>query len=337
MPEKLKVEISTWTIAKIILIAIGFYLLFLVKDIVALFFVVLILVATFSPVVKTWQKYIGRILSIITLFLILIGILFAVVYIIIPPLINQTSQLAQSIPDYFRNSNINSLRQHVPTIQKTLDNLSSNLGALTTNLFSLTAGIIRSVFTILMVFVLTFYLLIDESNAKKYISSLFKPSQKEQAIMVIDKISLKVGSWFRGQMLLGLIIFTLDFIGLTIIGVPYALILAIISGLLELVPTIGPIISGAIAALVALTVSPWLMLLVIGMYFIVQILENILIVPKIMQKAIGISPVIILLALLIGAKLLGIVGAVLSIPLAASISVIILEWPTITKIFSKEQ
>lgn len=336
MTEKVKFEITTWTIVKFFLIAASFLLLYLVREVVVLFFVVLILVATFSPIVKTWEKYLGRILSIVALFLILLSVIFVVFYFIIPPLVNQTAQLAQNIPDYLRNTNFNAIKSHTPNIQNTLDNLSSNLGSLTSNIFSFTAGIIRGIFAILMVFVLTFYFLIDESNVKKYISSLFRPDHRDQAIVVINKIAAKVGSWFRGQMFLGLTIFVIDFIGLSILGVPYALILAIISGIFELVPTIGPIISGSIAALVALTVSPWLALFVIGMYLLVQLLENILIVPKVMQKAVGISPVVILLALLVGAKLMGIVGAILSIPLAASLSVVILEWPTISKIFSKE-
>ena len=336
MPEKVKFEISTWAIVKVILIIVGFVLLYLVKDVVALFFVVLILAATFSPIVKTWQKYIGRTLSIVSLFLIFFALIFAVVYIIIPPMVSEISQLAQSVPEYLRNTNFSSLRQHIPSIQNALDTFSSNLGSLTTNLFSFTAGVIQAVFAIFMVFVLTFYLLIDESNVKKFISSLFSPDHKDQAIIVINKIALKVGSWFRGQMFLGLTIFVIDFIGLSILHVPYALILAVISGLLEMIPTIGPFVSGTIAALVALTVSPWLALFVVGMYLIVQLLENILIVPKVMQKATGVSPVIILLALLVGAKLMGIVGAVLSIPLAASLSVVIMEWTTISRIFSKE-
>lgn len=337
MSEKVKFEITTWTIVKFFLVAIGFTLLYFVRDVVALFFIVLILAATFLPVVKIWQKYIGRILSIVALFLILALIIFGVVYVIIPPLVVQAAQLAQSIPDYINHSNFVNLRQHLPNIQSTLDNLASNLGTLTSNIYSITAGLISVIFAILMVLILTFYILIDEQNIKKFISSLFADNHRENALIVINKISAKVGSWFRGQMLLGLSVFLLDFIGLSILQVPYALILAVMSGLLELVPTIGPIVSAVISALIALTISPWTALFVIILYLVVALLENAFLVPKIMQKAVGISPVVILLALLIGAKLMGIVGAILSIPLAASLSVVILEWPTISRIFSKDQ
>jgi predicted PurR-regulated permease PerM len=126
-----------------------------------------------------------------------------------------------------------------------------------------------------------------------------------------------------------------DLIGLIIIGVPYALTLALISGLLDLIPTIGPIIAGVIAALVALSVSPIQAVFVIVMYIIVQQIENTLLVPNIMKKAVGLSPVVILMAVLVGAKLLGLIGALLAVPLAAVLSVLVMEWPLIKQAFRK--
>jgi len=336
MSEKVKFEISTWTVIKVILIVLAFFLFYLVRDVVALFFVVLILAATFMPVIKNWQKYIGRPLSILALFLIFIGVILSVVYIIVPPLFSQASQLALNIPVYIRQTNYDVIKNYLPNIQNAFDNLSNNFGSITTNIFNITAGVFQAIFAILMVIILTLYILIEEKQVKQYISSIFVSNHREEGVEVINKIALKVGSWFRGQMLLGLIIFVVIYIGLSILQVPYALILAVIAGLLELIPTVGPIVSAVIAALIALTVSPWTALFVIILFLVVSLLENAFLVPKIMQKAVGISPVVILLALLVGAKLMGIVGAILSIPLAASLSVVILEWPTISKIFAKE-
>jgi len=335
MDQKVKFEISTWAVAKVFLIAILFYLFFLVQDIVALFFVVLILTATFSPVVKSWSKYLGRTLSIVSLFLLFLASIAAVIYLIIPPLVIQTTQLANSIPEFVGNINFESIKPYVPSIKSSLDSFSSNIGALGSNIFSFTANLFSGIFTVLMIFVLTYYMLIDETNIKKYISSLLPADHREDAISVINKIASKVGSWFRGQMFLGIIIFVVDYIGLSIIGVPYALILALIAGLLELIPTVGPIISGSIATIVALTISPWKALFVVAFYFLIQMFENLFLVPKVMQKAVGISPVVIILAIFIGAKLFGILGAMLSVPLAASLSVVILEWPVISRMFSK--
>lgn len=336
MSEKTKLEIPTWEVVKVILVVIAFVLLFLVRDVVGLFFVVLILTATFSPVVKTWSKYIGRILSIVSLFFIFVVAIGAIVYFLIPPMVAQTALLANNIPVYINSIDFESLHVYAPDIREFLQTISSNLGVIGSNIFSFTAGIFSGIFALIMIIVLTFYMLVDENNIKKYISSLFAPDHKEGAVAVINKIAYKVGGWFRGQMILGLIIFIIDYTGLLIIGIPYALVLAIIAGLLEIVPTVGPAISGIIAALVALTVSPLAALLVVILYLVVQMLENTFLVPKIMQKAIGVSPVVIILAIIVGAKLLGVVGAIISIPIAASISVMVLEWPTISKMFAKE-
>lgn len=336
MAEKVKFEISTWTVVKVLLIIILAGLLYVVRDVVALLFIVLILVATFSPVIKSWQKYLGRIPSIIILFVLLIAAISGAVYIIFPPLVNEVAQLAISVPTYISQTNFDSLRQYTPEIRNGLQSLSSNLDSITTNIYSITAGLFGAVFSLLMVVVLSFYMLVEEDGIKKQISAFFSEQHREKGIEVINKITVKVGSWFRGQMLLGLAIFLIDYIGLLLFGVPYALVLALIAGLLEIIPTVGPFISGTIAVLFALTISPWKALFVGIFYFAVQLLENNFLVPKIMQKAIGISPIVIIISVIVGAKLLGVVGAVLSIPVAASLSVVIVEWPTISKLFSKE-
>lgn len=336
MGEKIKFDISTWTIIKVFLVAAAFYFLFLIRDIVALIFIVLILVSTFSPVVKSWQKTIGRLASILLLIIAIVAVLAGIFYIIIPPLVSQTAELANSLPEYIANTNFDGLRKYTPEIKSGLESLSSNIGSVTTNIYAFTAGLIGGVFTLLMIFVLTFYILLDEDEVKRYISSIFAPQHKEAAVGVINKIASKIGSWFRGQLLLGIVIFVIDYIGLSIIGVPYALVLALIAGILEIIPTVGPIIAGITAALFALTISPWKALFVLIYYFAVQLVENNVLVPKIMQKAVGISPAIIIIAILIGAKLMGIIGAILAIPVAATLSVIIFEWHTISKIFSKE-
>ena len=122
--NKMKIEISTWTILKIFLIAALLYLLYYVKDVVALFFIALILAATFSPTVKSWSKYLGRTFSIIAIFLIIIAGIGAIFYLIIPPLVSQTAQLANNIPGYISRMNFDSLRPYIPTIRNSLENVT---------------------------------------------------------------------------------------------------------------------------------------------------------------------------------------------------------------------
>lgn len=333
MEERIKLDLSVWAIAKTIIVLLVFYFLFLIRDILALFFFVIILVATFNPVINRWEKKMNRPLAVALLFAIIVLAASVIISLIVPPVVTQFSQLADQIPAY--STRFDQVRDYLPAFEKNLTNISQSLSKVTDNLFSITAGIFGGILTLLMALVLTAYLLIDKEGLSNFVVSLFPIEQKDKIVDVFNKIGQKLGSWFRGQLLLGGIIAVIDLIGLVIIGVPFALVLAVISGILELVPTIGPIIAGLIAAVIAFTESPLQALLIIVFYFAVQQLESAIIVPKVMQKAVGLSPVIVIFAFLVGAKLFGLVGAILAVPLAASISVVANEWPTVKKSIKK--
>lgn len=335
MAEKIKLEISSWTIVKALLIIILFYLLFLIKDIIALFFIVLLLAAAFRPIVNKWEKVIGRVFSVISLFLIFLLIIVAAVYVIVPPVVTQSKDLFANIPDLFNRYEF--LKKYSPDVKDGISTISKNFGNITSEFVSLTAGIFGGFIAFFTVIVMTIYLLLEKDSFSKFIKSIIPADHREAILNVVRKITLKLGDWFRGQMLLGLIVGALDWIGLSIIGAPYALTLALISGIFEIVPTIGPLVAGLIAVLVTLADSPIKALFVLILYTVVQQLENSLIVPKVMQKAIGLSPVIIILAILIGGQLLGIVGAVIAVPIAASIAVVVQEWPVIQEALKKDE
>ncbi|MFA4995587.1 MAG: AI-2E family transporter [Patescibacteria group bacterium] len=335
MNQTVKLDIPFWSIAKIFLVGIVFYLLFLIKDIIGLFFLVLVLTAAFRPVVNRWEKKIGRPLSVVALIISIIFILVLVVYLVVPPVISQTKQLIDNIPDILNQHSF--IKEYVPSLSDGIDTLTKNAGNITNGFVSITTGIFGGVVAFLTAIIMTIYLLLDKNGIHLFIKSTISPDQQEPVLSLMKKISEKVGRWFRGQMILGGIIGVLELIGLLIIGAPYALTLAIISAVMEIVPTIGPLIAGTIAVLVTLSVSPLKALLVFILYLVIQQAENSFIVPKVMQKAVGLSPVIIILAILTGAKLLGIVGAILAVPIAASLSVIVQEWPTVKETFKKNE
>ncbi len=331
MREKMQLEISAWAIVKLLLVLIAFVLLYYVRDILALIFIVLILVASFKPVVETLEKKVGRLLAVI---LLAVGVflLFALtIYLVVPPFVSQISDFANSFPSLLAKYDF--LSNYREAIE---NNIKSSLGNITNSFVSITATVFGGFVTFIMAVVLTIYMLLDRKQLSDFSKSIIPDAQKNAVIETVEKVSQKVGSWFRGQLLLGAIIAAIDLIGLLIIGVPYALALALISGLLEFIPTIGPIIAGVIAAVIALSVSPIQAVFVIILYVIVQQLENAVIVPKVMQKAVGLSPVVIILAILVGAKLLGLLGAILAVPIAASLTVIVQEWPALSKSFRQE-
>lgn len=335
MDKTVKIDISARTMIKFIAILGILYLMYLIKDIIALFFIVLILVAAFSPIVDKWSKRITRPGAVIAVISIIISILILVVALIIPPLISQSVILIQNIPDFL--AKFTWIRDHIPDIKQSLSSLSSQMGSFSSGIITITTNIFGGIVSLITAFVLFIYLLLDEKNLKNFALSFFTDDKKFMAADVVKKIATKAGNWFRGQIILCSIIAVFDLVCLYFIGVPYFLTLAVISGVLEFIPTIGPIIAGAIAVLVALSVSPIKALLVVALYIIVQQLENTFIVPKIMQKAVGLSPVVIIFAILIGAKLFGIIGVILSVPIAGSLMVIVQEWPFIKKLFENQE
>jgi predicted PurR-regulated permease PerM len=174
------------------------------------------------------------------------------------------------------------------------------------------------------VLVFTFYLLLEHETIEKNIRNMFSKDPADRIIYTVRSIEYSLGSWLRGELILMFFIGLLSYIGLSFLKVDYALPLAIIAGLMEIVPIIGPIISGIPAVIVALTVSPILALTTVALYFIVHQLENNLIVPFVMKKAVNLPPLITIIALMIGSRLAGIVGAVLSIPILLMVRCIIL-------------
>jgi len=326
MGEKMQFDVSVWMFVKLILVLFGFYLLFVIRDIVALIFIVLILVATFSPVVKNWSKKIGRAFSVVGLLLIIVASVALVVYMLIPPITDQISQLINNAPAYI--AKIEFLKDYAPNLKESLKTVASNTESITQGFVSITTGFFGGIVTFLTAIVLFAYMLIDEDSLKSFIRSITPEKKKEQVLDLLRKIAEKIGSWFRGQVVLGIIIAFVDLIGLLIINVPYALTLAVVAGILEIVPTIGPIIAGVLAASVAFTDSPIKALIVIVFFLAVQQLENSFIVPKVMQKAVGLSPIMVIIAILIGSKLLGVGGALLAVPVAAGLQVLIEEYST---------
>lgn len=332
--NKLELQISTWVIAKVILVLALFYLVFLIKDILLLFFIVLILVATFRPVINRWEKKIKRVPAVLSLLLLVMAIFAFAGYIIFPPLVKQITSLIQSLPDLINK--LQFLGQYRSYVETGIKSLADNAGMITGGFINVTVGFFGGLFAFITVIILTVYLLLDKNGFRNLVISVIPSDSRESVIEVAKKMSTKVGDWFRGQMLLMLSVAVLDFIGLSIIGVPYALTLALVSGLLDIVPVIGPIIAGVIAALVALGLSPLQTVFVIILYIVVQQIENSVLVPNIMKKAVGLSPVVIILTVMIGAKLLGILGALLAVPFTAIIYVIVQEWPTLRKVLKRD-
>jgi predicted PurR-regulated permease PerM len=178
----------------------------------------------------------------------------------------------------------------------------------------------------LVVIALSFYIIIEHDAARKVFHNLVPSKYQEFASRLVWQVVEKLGAWMRGQLALSATISTTYFIAFTLIGVPYPLLLALVAGLFEFIPYIGPIIAAAVAIFIAFTVAPWMALVVAIMTLVVQQLQNNIVSPMVMRRAVGLNPVVSILAFLVGAKLFGAVGAIFAIPVATACSVAAAEY-----------
>lgn len=338
------VEINTWSVIKVVLVLIGFYLLYLVRDIVLILFLVTILVSALTPMVEWLEgKKIPRLLSVILVFLGLVLFLTIIGLAVVPTMFGQMQQLVTELPiklkNYIMANNTKLIIQNwqdwliqaglIDSFGKALEIIYQQVSSISASIISQTFGVFSALAVIFTIVVLTFYLLLEEGGYKSFLLHIIPTKQQLAVFNIFQKASIKTGNWLRGQFVISCCIFAMSLVGFTILGVKFPLVLAIIAGVCNIVPIIGPIIGGAIAIFVALLQSPWLALGVLILAVLIQQIDSQFITPKIMGKFVGLSPVAIIISLLIGATLGGIPGVALAIPIAATISVIVQEWNSV--------
>jgi len=182
--------------------------------------------------------------------------------------------------------------------------------------------VFTGLFKTMIVLALSFYMIVKKDGAWGFVNTLVPKKYEAYAIDLIKRIQHQVGRWMLGQFILIAIIFVLEYAVLLLLQVPLAFTLAIFGGLLEVIPYIGPTVSVIPAFLIGLTISPLVAVGVLVAYILIQQIENHIIIPLLMKKAVGLNPVVIILVLLIGGKLAGIAGLILAVPLTAAISVV---------------
>lgn len=328
-----KIEISPSIVWKTVLILLGLWFIYFIKDILLLLFLAIIIVSAAGPIIdKLEAKKMNRILVVVLLYAFFALFFVVVVSMVVPVLSHEIRLIGTVLPQYL--TGVNTFIQNITDLAATYHfeenvnqiflNTSNAISNSFSSIFSNTIIFFSSIFKALVVFSLAFYMLIKQNGTRTFISAIVpKKEHREKIIGLVEKIQQKMGHWLVGQFFLMFIIFVLEFIALSALGVPFALVLALLGGLLEIIPYIGPLIAFIPAVLIAATVSPWTAVLVAVIYIAIQQMENHLIVPLLMKKAVGLNPIVIILALLIGAKLAGILGIILAVPFAAAIKIVL--------------
>lgn len=328
--QRLRVDITSGTIFRIILILVGFWFVYLILDILLMLFAAVVISAAVEPVANFLQRYrLPRTISVTLVYIVLLLFLGGTGALLIEPLTDQITQLALVSPHLV--GDITNFLSFIPqldqaaiasSLQQGLLQFGQNLANVSLNVVAQTRSIFSSIFTVLFVFVLAFYLVVEKNALQKFARLITPRDHLPYIEQSIERAQRSIGRWVLAQLALGAIVGTIVGLALWAVGIKYALVLGLLSGILEIVPVIGPIVAAVPGVVVGLSQS-WLYgLVALIVYIVVQQLENHFLVPAIMRKAIGLNPLVTIVAILLGARLYGTAGVILSIPIATIVSIV---------------
>lgn len=317
--EDKNIIISTRSIIFGILFAVslvvGLAVLWFIKDVLVYIFIALILTLAFEPFVDALvRRKIPRTISALLVIFSFFFVLGGLGSVAVVPFILDIEGLIASFPVYADNA-LKAVRLSQYGEQMT-QSFVTQFSQASGMVLTATLGFFSGALSLMVTAIFTVYMMLDFHKLRIKFIELFPNDQRKDVKRVLIAVETKLGDWLRGQFFLMVIIGVATYIGLIIIDVPYALALAVIAGLFEVVPVIGPIIGTIPALLVGFGVNPVVGVAVLVLYLLLQQLENNIIVPKVMQKAVGFNPIITIMALMIGSNLLGITGAIIAVPFA---------------------
>ncbi len=305
-------------------------ILYASSSILVALFVAIIVSAALDPFVS-WleKKRIPRILGTLAIYIIAIFGIALVIYIVVPIFLVQLNSLLSNSGDvvgsFFGSFNASS-SQILAQINGYVDELTATLLSGKITLLNIVAKFLGGFILTVVVFVLSFYLTVGRDGVEKFLIAVLPYNTQPRVLDIYERVRVKISRWFIGQMFLSLIVGIAVFIGLSILGVKYSLLLGVVAGLFEIIPYVGPIFSGGLAILFALTTSPTLGLYTLLLFVAIQQLESHLLIPQVIGYTTNLSPVVVLVALLIGGQVLGIVGVLISVPSAVLFQEILRAW-----------
>ena len=326
-----------WATLVLVFVALGFWLLYRFNQVVFILFIAIVIGTVIRPVVA-WlhRRGLPRIAGVILVYLVLLALLISFVLLLFPLIVEQGTTIAAAVPGYYQNLRewmgndpnqwIVRLSEFLPTtlpglepIQQTGQQMLASAG----QALGYVASAAKVIFIATAILLLAFHWTLDGPRTIRSLLLLLPKDQRESISELISAMETKVGSYIAGQGLLCLVIGILALVAYLLIGLPNAFVLALVAGVLEAVPMIGPLLGAIPAALVALSIAPIKLVWVIVATVIIQQLENSLLVPRVMRKAVGVNPFVSLLAIFALSSLFGIAGALMAIPIAAIIQILL--------------
>ncbi|MBI2465632.1 MAG: AI-2E family transporter [Candidatus Sungbacteria bacterium] len=322
----LDISITTETLLRALAIVLGVAVLYLIRDVIAVLLFSVIIAAAITPLANYLQKKgVPRTLGVFLIYFLAFLALGTVLYFIISPLATELDNLSLTVPLYFDKVNnfFKLIRDTAPQyeqllgrVQDSLLETSNELAHVSGNIFGATTGIFGGVVSAVFVIVISFYLSAQEHGINIFLRSVTPKERQGYVLGLWARAQYKLGRWLQAQIILSVIVGILVYIGLAVFGINHRVLLAMVAAIMEIIPIFGPVLAAIPAVLFGLLKSPVVGLWVVLIYTIVHQLENHVFVPNIMNRAIGLNPVIVIISLLIGAELFGLPGIILGVPVA---------------------
>lgn len=338
MPPQDTRQLAAWTILSLAVAVIGLWALYLARFAVLIVYVSVLFTLGLLPLVRAIERQklvkigtrrLPRWAAILAMYLAVIGVAAGIGAMVVPPLVAQADELAAEVPRLLDRGqqwlvDVGLLAQPL-TLQEAMEQAPGSTSDAAGLVVEGLSSIGRGLFGLVTTLILTFYLLLEIDAILAGFIRLF-PSERRRAVAEATRtVSGKVSAWLGGQMILALAIGGSAAIGLFLMGVPYFYVLALIAAVGEVIPVLGPLLAALPAVGVALSESPGLALGVAAFYMVQQQFENHVLVPKVMQRQVGVSPVTVIVALLVGGAIWGFVGVLLAVPTAAIVQVVAQE------------
>jgi predicted PurR-regulated permease PerM len=309
----MRLDITYKSIFRVLLIVVGLWLLYQVFEVIAVIFFGIIISSAIAPAVDSLHKEgVPRILGSVLIYFLVLAVLSLIIYILLPPTISQIAKLSTQLPgllsDYLGALSLPA--DFFAQFRETLTSASSNI-------IGWLVGLLGGIGNIVFVFFISFYLTVEDKGIKRFLENSVPATHHNYILNLISRSQSTLSQWLKAQLILMVSVGVLTSLALLALGIPNALALGALAGLLEIVPFAGPIIAAIPALVFAFSISPLKALVVFVTFAIIQQIESQVFTPIIMKRAFHINPVLVLVALFIGAKLGGIVGIIASVPLLA--------------------
>ena len=332
MDKEFRISITAGTVVTALLVIAGAYAFFLLRNLALLVLTAIIIASAIEPGVAFFiRRSIPRFISALLVYVLVFGSIFSMLYFFFPPIIADTASFLSDAPQYLDTLNASTpfsglanstdflgSQGGTQSFAKTLLSFQSAFSASSGGVLQLLITFFGGIFSLILVIVLSFYFALQDTGVDDFLRMIMPATHEEYAVDLWKRSQKKIGLWMQGQILLSVIVAVLVYLGLLIIGIPYALLLSVFTAIAEIIPIFGSLIAGTVAVIVGYsTGGVALGAIVAGLYIVVNQFESNLIYPLIVKKIVGIPPLLVIVALIAGYTLAGFLGAVLSVPVAA--------------------